>query len=285
MTDVIGQPTTVHRPAPERGACALAPYPQFSLPLPTVSDAHPERLVEGVLAIVAVEGPIVGSRLHSAYGKAAGHRMGPRIALALTKAIRSAVRKGRLVREDPFGRTGVLTCTYRLHDQPAVVPRELGARQFDQVPPAELAHVMSRAAAELGWANLDAVFRATMGAYGIRRMGHRVRATLQSVVGLASDRSVRPQENTGSGATPVARLLRHGEEIPLSGPEVTWRIRWSAGPVDLDASPPERKRSSSPSAAANTLEWSSRRSVGGTAVGGSARCAVSTREASRRSPV
>lgn len=222
MTDVIGEPTTVNR--------TLAPYLHFSETLP--AEADPEQLLDGVLAVVAVEGPVVGSRLLSAYGRAAGRRMGPRISLALTKVIRSAARKGLLVQEDPLGRTAVPTRTYRLPDQPAVAPRELGARQFDQVPPAELAHVMSRAAAELGWANLDDVFRATMSAYGIRRMGNRVRANLQSVVGVANDRSVRAQEDT----PPSGRELRPGEEIPLGGAQVTWRIRWSAGAVDLDPS-------------------------------------------------
>jgi stress response protein SCP2 len=238
VTNVLGAPTAVDRPTPERGVCPLAPYRPFSEPLPAVSDEAPEQLVESVLAIVAVEGPVVGSRLRSAYGRAAGHRVGPRIALALTKAIRSAVRKGRLVREDPLGRSSVLTRTYRLPEQPAVIPRELGARQFGQVPPAELAHVMSRAGASLGWADIDVVYRATMNAYGIRRMGGQVRATLQSVVGLANAGSPRMPEDPGapSSAAPDARWLRPGEEILLDSRQITWRVRWSAGTVDVDPS-------------------------------------------------
>src|SRR3954453_11961163 len=65
-TNVLGPPTAVDRPTPEPGVCPLAPYRPFSEPLPAVSDEAPEPLVESVLAIVAVEGPVVGSRLRRA---------------------------------------------------------------------------------------------------------------------------------------------------------------------------------------------------------------------------
>jgi stress response protein SCP2 len=165
--------------------------------------------------------------------------VGPRIALALTKAIRSAVRKGRLVQEDPLGRSSVLTRTYRLPEQPGVIPRDLGARQFGQVPPAELAHVMAQAGASLGWADIDAVFRATMNAYGIRRMGGQVRATLQAVVGLANAGSPRTPDSGASAppsAAPDARRLHPGEELLLDTQRITLRVRWRAGTVDVDPS-------------------------------------------------
>ena len=84
-----------------------------------------------------------------------------------------------------IGESDVKPRTFRLPDQPQVVARHLGPRTFDQVPPAELAHVMREAASSVGWEDLDTVFWETMARFGVRRMGSTVRARLQAVVTLA----------------------------------------------------------------------------------------------------
>ena len=103
----------------------------------------------------------------------------------LSSAVSAAVHQGRLVHQDPLEESGVKLRTYRLPEQPQVVARQLGPRTFDQVPPAELAHVMREAASSVGWEDLDTVFRETMARFGVRRMGSTVRARLQAVVTLA----------------------------------------------------------------------------------------------------
>ena len=64
-----------------------------------------QQLHDGLVAIVAVEGPVEGHRLHTAYVKAAGgQRVGKSVAKILNSAITAAVRQGRLAGRQPTPR-------------------------------------------------------------------------------------------------------------------------------------------------------------------------------------
>jgi len=79
----------------------LAPYDEFDGSVPTALDTTQRELVERLRSIVAVEGPVLGHRLHTVYVRASGgQRVGPQIANALNKAITSAVRSGVLIEEN-----------------------------------------------------------------------------------------------------------------------------------------------------------------------------------------
>ena len=215
------------------GSLDLAPYRSFTGVAPAVPAATQDEIVEAILEIVAVEGPIVGSRLYGAYGRAAGHRMGSQIAARVKAAIQHAVRRRLLVQEDPLNRAAVQHRTFRLPDRPAVVRRELGPRAFVHVPLAELADVMRLTGRRLGWDDSEAVLRATMAAYGIRQMGSTIRATLQSVVGLAHEQSA---DLPASAVVPAASRLGQGQEVPVPGARLGWSITRTTGAVDLDVS-------------------------------------------------
>lgn len=180
----LDPPTPLLRAAPYQG---LPPYRPFrGSVLPVGGGVERADLVEGLVAIVAVEGPILGHRLHSVYVRSSeGVRVGHQIAKVLNSAVTAAVRKGRLVQDDPLRESGVRPGTFRLPDQPSVVVRELGPRQFEHLPPAELAAVMYGAADRVGWDDTEQVFRVTLGRYGLRRMGSNVRARLSAVEPLA----------------------------------------------------------------------------------------------------
>ena len=187
-TDDVPTPVAVEPVAatPPAAVGALAPYETYFGSAPSLITATRAEIVDVLVAIVAVEGPILGHRLHSVYIKAAaGQRVSQQAAKVLNSAVSAAVRQGRLVQQDPLGESGVKPRTFRLPDQPQVVARQLGPRTFDQVPPAELAHVMRETASNVGWEDLDTVFRETMARFGLRRMGSTVRARLQAAVALA----------------------------------------------------------------------------------------------------
>lgn len=189
MDDVVAE-STLSEGAP---ALRLAACSEFSGSTVSVTAASQVEIVDGLVAIVVVEGPVIGHRLHSVYVKAsAGQRVGTQIARTLNQAVTAAVRQGRLVQEDPLGESGVKPSTFRLPEQPTVVPRELGPRSFDQVPPAELSFVMQHVAEDIGWEDVEGLFRETMAHYGIRRLGPTVRARLQAVVPLARGRDSAP---------------------------------------------------------------------------------------------
>jgi very-short-patch-repair endonuclease len=161
-------------------------YEEFAGDLPPALEASPRQLVDGLMAIVAVEGPILGHRLHSVYVKASGgQRVGKQIASLLNSAITSAVRRGVLVADNPLDEPGVKPRTYRLPDQPTVRIRQLGSRSLEDVPPEELAAVLAMAQADHGDHGDEALYRATLDLLGRKRLTANVLQRLREVHVLA----------------------------------------------------------------------------------------------------
>ena len=168
MDDV---PTYLAEPEVVDDDSTLAPYKEFSGIVPAALEASTRELLEGLCKIVAVEGPVVGDRLLSAYVRASGgRRVGRAIANALDRAVMSAVRRGVLVVDNPLGTRSVRARTYRLPDQPVVQVRQLGPRAFEQLPPAELAALIVEAAEVTGWNDEPTLYRATLGLLGLKRL-------------------------------------------------------------------------------------------------------------------
>jgi hypothetical protein len=166
---------------------ALPPYTAYRGSVVPVALARPSEIVEGLMEIVTSEGPILGYRLHAAYVQSSdGMRVGTQIAKSLNSAVSSAVRRGRLILEDPLREAGVRPATLRMPGQPPVLVRQLGPRRFEHIPPAELAEVMHAAGDEVGWED-ELIFRATMHRYGLQRMGSAIRTRLQAVLPLAHE--------------------------------------------------------------------------------------------------
>jgi len=160
----------------------LAPYLAFSGTVVPVDASARAEIMEGLAAIVAVEGPILGHRLHSVYVRSSGkQRVGSQVAKILNAAMSTAVRQGRLIQDDPLGEQGMKPRTYRLPGQPVAALRELGPRSFEDVPPAELADLMQKIAGGTGWGDPMAVFREVIAAYGLRQLGSTIRTRLHSV--------------------------------------------------------------------------------------------------------
>lgn len=171
---------------PQTAAAALEPYTEFVGTVTTPVSASRQELLDGIVAIVAVEGPVDGYRLHTAYVKAAGgHRVGKTIAKILNSAITSAVRQGRLVVDNPLHESGVKPRTYRLPDQLEVRPRSLGPRTFDQIPPRELAFLLTEAAMQHGWDSRETLYRAVLGRLGLHRLTPNVESRLERALQLA----------------------------------------------------------------------------------------------------
>ncbi|MER7437685.1 AAA domain-containing protein [Pseudonocardia alni] len=171
-------------------------YEEFTGSTVPAQGASSRELVDGLVAVVAVEGPVVGARLHTAYVHGAnGQRVGSLITKALNSALSTALRQGRLVKDAPLGEAGHKHATFRLPDQPEVRVRPRGVRYFDQIPPAELAAVMAEEAAGLGWSDPLAVYRATAARFDVRQVGSVIRARLDQVAPL-----VRDAESGGHGS-------------------------------------------------------------------------------------
>ena len=177
-------------PVSEQQSSALKATPEIDLaPYQTwLAGAllHPEtasvaELAEGLLDIVAVEGPMHAHRAYRLYTQAAGgHRVGTEIRRRFHAATRHALRAGVLQRQDD----DVLELdekTLYLPGKPPVVVRELGPRQLSDVPRSEVAELIR----QLGLADapVDSIKRAVLNAYGLSRLTTKASQYLDECLG------------------------------------------------------------------------------------------------------
>ena len=182
---LVEEPPVELDPSMPQTASTLQSYMEFIGSVTTPVSASRQELLDGIVAIVAVEGPVDGYRLHTAYVKAAGgHRVGKTIAKILNSAITSAVRQGQLVVDNPLNEAGVKPRTYRLPDQPEVRPRTLGPRPSNRFPRVSLIpDGRSSAAARLG--QQGTLYRTVLGRLGLHRLTANVEARLERALQLA----------------------------------------------------------------------------------------------------
>jgi very-short-patch-repair endonuclease len=160
----------------------LAPYVAFSGRTASATAASRARVLEDIVAIVAVEGPVVGERLQQVHVQASGgQRVGRLFAQAINQAISHGVRTGRLIEDNPLGEQGIKPRTYRLPHQALVSQRTRGPRQLEHIPPSELAATMREVGGSSGWRSEEALFRETLERYGSVRLGPNVVDRLRKV--------------------------------------------------------------------------------------------------------
>ncbi|WP_082691106.1 SNF2-related protein [Mycobacterium sp. GA-1199] len=117
----------------------LKEYPVFSEALSPISQTPPDRIIDNVVRIVDVEGPVTGWRIHQVYKRCASSgESHDEFSRLLNRAISAAERHQRIVSENPLGQTGNKPRTFRLPSQSSAVARELGPRTIDIVPPTEV---------------------------------------------------------------------------------------------------------------------------------------------------
>jgi hypothetical protein len=183
------EPPIVDVVCPINGS-GLRSYVAFDEPLPAIHESSSSDIAANVVRIVAIEGPVLGHRLHQAYRDAyGGKRVGKEIARVLNRAISLAVRRGQIVADNPLNESGVKPKTYRLPTQPEVVPRELGPRTLELVPPAELAHHLAELSAD-DTLSEEQLFRAVLDRLGLKRLTENTKAVLTSALKLVAEDDV-----------------------------------------------------------------------------------------------
>ena len=130
------------------GLPALKTYPVFSEALSPISQTPADRIIDNIVRIVGVEGPVTGWRIHQVYRKSAGSgESHDEFSRLINRAISAAERRQRIVSENPFNQTGNKPRTFRLPSQSSAVARELGPRTIDIVPPSEVLQYCRNASA------------------------------------------------------------------------------------------------------------------------------------------
>jgi dethiobiotin synthetase len=136
-------------------------------------------------AIVAAEGPMRASRAYGLYNKASGGKKLTSIARApLSSALNWLAQERRIVlvrqAEIPWQEDDLV----RLPDAPAVRVRELGPRTLEEVPLDEVAELARRLRAAGVAEGGEALKRAVLTAYGLRRLTTRADGYLETALGL-----------------------------------------------------------------------------------------------------
>lgn len=106
-------------------------------------------VIEGLMSIVEVEGPIVCERLYELYVRGSRDPGVASVKTQLNRAIHRAVSTGILAQVEPLG-GGQIDKTVHLPDRPSVVRRERGPRLFQHVPQSEVEAVIDWFTDEFG---------------------------------------------------------------------------------------------------------------------------------------
>lgn len=170
----------------------MHPYAAFEGTTVPVAEAHLNDLVEGIAAIVSTEGPVTVARVKRAYVLASGgQRVGREIARLLDRALRSAIRRGR-IKADPAGDGVWAEKTLCLNDGVPNRLRDLGPRDLDQVPRSELDLLVRELSRILPDAASDELTRAALRRYGINRLTDNARRVFAPSLGRGSGSDHNP---------------------------------------------------------------------------------------------
>ena len=130
------------------------------------------EVAEGLCRIIEQEGPMVAKRAYDLYLRGGGvRRMGGELKRSMNKALQYAIRTGRVTKEDESGDGGLVHSVVRAIGTRAVVLRERGPRDFEEIPPSELQLVARRLVRTDGFeSGSDAHLRAVLEFFDLKRL-------------------------------------------------------------------------------------------------------------------
>jgi very-short-patch-repair endonuclease len=101
------------------------------------------KILEELLEIVKIEGPMLGSYLMRRHYKATGGSSLSSISeAAYVKQIKRVINRGEFIAEEQVSGESLASATFRTHDQPPVITRVRGARDLYEIPPREIAMII-----------------------------------------------------------------------------------------------------------------------------------------------
>lgn len=163
-------------------------YEEFAGEVVPVAGATAPQIVDGLISIVSVEGPILGERLRSLYVvRSGGQRIGRYTADVLNKVLESALDTGTLLGDDPMGDTGYSETAFRLPGQPDVRLRTLGSRSLEQIPARELAGMVLQVAEQNSEMSRSDVFRTVLAGLGRKSLTSSAEARFERVIEAMAD--------------------------------------------------------------------------------------------------
>lgn len=155
---------------------------QARFPDPTV--ANPADLIPGLIEIIDAEGPISTGRLYRVFVKRAGKsKVGRQVRSTLNKALWKAIRDGSVDERDEAVRDGMKERVVRIAGSSPIVVRGRGNRDFHEIPPSEVATVMTQILQQNAEFDTETLYRRVLDFYEIRRMTVKIKKRLESIHG------------------------------------------------------------------------------------------------------
>jgi very-short-patch-repair endonuclease len=154
----------------------------------------PRTVSVGVVAdslcqIIDAEGPMIAKRAYDIYLRGCGiRRLSGELKSTMNRALTTAVRQGRVVSENPPGRSGLIQSTVRSNGTDAVKPRRRGPRSFDEIPPGELRAVGAYLSDILVMTpGSDEHLRAILESFDLRRLTPQVSTAIREALSDEND--------------------------------------------------------------------------------------------------
>jgi very-short-patch-repair endonuclease len=151
---------------------------------PDPRTASQRELIDGLIEVVATEGPVLAHRAYRLLVLASGgQRLSKHARSPLNRAANAAIRIGTLIGADPLGVETQIDKVLRLPHQPDVRLRERGDRSLDEVPANEIAELMQEIA--LQGQSAETIKRAVLDAYDLVRLTTATSAYLDRCLRIA----------------------------------------------------------------------------------------------------
>ena len=139
-----------------------------------------KEITDGLIEIVAEEGPMLCRRAYHLYAEAVGiQRVGRSIQSLFNRAVYQAVRSGRLEQHNECGKRGQVDKTIRLAGTPSVSLRTRGDRMLHEIPPSEIAMLMEKLLSKTPDLDKESLFRAVLACYNLVRLTQSAQKTLE----------------------------------------------------------------------------------------------------------
>lgn len=163
-----------------------ASWPKTALPDPR--SANLEEIINGLLSIISIEGPMVCHRAYFIYARLFEKASPPLegvpnpIRKKFNTAIRKAIRQGKLEDQDEHNAEGdVYRWIVRSTGTPSVIVRKRGSREFNEIPPSELGAVIKYLHRQNTSKDTDQLLQAVLERYDFGQMTSNLRENLLKI--------------------------------------------------------------------------------------------------------
>jgi hypothetical protein len=141
-------------------------------------------VLEGIIRIIEVEGPMVAKRAYDIYLRGCGiKRMGHELKSTMNNALTDGIRQQRVVCENEGIETGLQFSVVRMNGNPPIRLRTRGPRSFEEIPPSELQVVARYLLARHSYiSGSDEHLRAVLDCFDLKRLTTQVGTMLLEIL-------------------------------------------------------------------------------------------------------